>query len=185
MFEPIRRIAIQRLELQPCDTVLDVGCGTGLSFALLRLGIGTEGRIIGIEQSPDMIAKSRARIKDNHWGKISLVNSPVETATIRHKADAALFHFTHDILLQPAAVANVIAHLKPGARVVASGLKWADAWAVPVNFLVWMCATHSTTTLQGLQEPWRGLAGRIGPMRVEAMWGNGIYVASGTVAAKD
>jgi hypothetical protein len=102
----------------------------------------------------------------------------------RVKADAALFHFTHDILLQPDAVANVLKHLKPGARVVASGLKWAGAWAVPVNMLVWLGAKRSTTSLQGLQEPWRGLVEQIGPMQVEAMWGNGIFVASGTVAGK-
>jgi hypothetical protein len=99
-------------------------------------------------------------------------------------ADAALLHFKHDILLQADAVANVVKHLKPGARVVASGLKWAGAWAVPVNMVVWLGAKRSTASMRGLQEPLRGLAEQIGPMRVEAMWGNGIYAASGTVAGK-
>lgn len=184
LFEPIRRKAIERLGLQPGDSVLDVGCGTGLSFALLRQRIGSSGRIIGIEQSPDMIAKARARIRDNHWGKVSLVNSPVETARMRVRADAALFHLTHDILLQPDAIANVVRHLKPGARVVACGLQWAGAWAVPVNMLVWMAARHSTTSLHGLHQPWSGLAERIGPMQVETLWADGIYLATGTVAGR-
>jgi predicted O-methyltransferase YrrM len=147
--------------------------------------IGSKGKIVGIEQSPDMITKARTRIKENHWDKVSLVNAPVETARIRVKADAALFHLTHDVLLQPEAVANVVRHLKPGARVVASGLKWAGAWAVPVNSLVWMAARHSTTSLRGLQEPWRGLAEQLGPMNVETMWGDGIYVASRRVVGQD
>lgn len=183
--EPVRRKAIERLELRQGDVVLDVGCGTGLSFAPMRQAIGANGKIVGIEQSPDMVAKARARVKQNRWAKISLVNSPVETARIPVKADAALFHFTHDVLIQPDAVANVIRHLRPGARVVACGLKWAMPWATPVNFLVWMAARYSTTSLRDLQQPWGGLAERIGPMQVETLWANGIYVASGRVMGPD
>jgi len=54
-----------------------------------------------------------------------LICSPVEAAAFNEQADAALFHFTHDILRMPAAMDNVLRHLKPGARVVAAGLKWA------------------------------------------------------------
>ena len=49
VFEPIRRKAIARLDLKKGATVLDVGCGTGLSFELLQQGIGPRGRIVGIE----------------------------------------------------------------------------------------------------------------------------------------
>lgn len=49
----------------------------------------------------------------------------IERARQRVKADAAPFHFAHDTLRRPEAMANVLRHLRPGARVVASGLKWA------------------------------------------------------------
>jgi SAM-dependent methyltransferase len=180
LFEPIRRMAISRLALKRGDVVLDVGCGTGLSLALLRQGLGAKGRVIGIDQSPEMIEKARARVMQNDWRNVVLLCSPVETAEIPRPADAALFHFTHDVLRRSDALANVLHHLKPGARVVASGLKWS--WAIPANLFVWSAALHSVTTLEGLDKPWSRLAERIGPLNVETLLLDTVYIASGQLA---
>ena len=182
LFEPIRRMAIARLALQRGDVVLDVGCGTGLSLVLLRQGIGARGGIIGIDQSPEMIEKARERVVQNHWKNVTLLCSPVELADIPGLADAVLFHFTHDILRRPDAIANVVHHLKPQARVVASGIKWS--WFIPVNPFVWSAAWHSVTTLEGLDKPWSRLAARIGPVDVETLLLDTVYIASGTLRAK-
>ena len=181
LLEPIRRSAVSRLALQPGDVVLDVGCGTGLSLALLRDAVGAKGRIIGMDQSPEMIAKARERVAQNRWRNVTLLCSPIESAKIPRQADAALLHFTHDVLRQPDAIANLIHHLKPGARVVASGLKWS--WAIPANLLVWSAARHSVTTLEGLDKPWSLLAARIGPLDVETLLLDTVYIASGRVSA--
>jgi ubiquinone/menaquinone biosynthesis C-methylase UbiE len=185
LFEPIRRMAIARLALQRGDIVLDVGCGTGLSLARLRQGVGAKGRIIGIEQSPEMIDKARERVMRHHWRNVTLLCSPVETADIPGLADAALFHFTHDILRRPAAIDKVMCCLQPGARVVASGLKWARAWATPANLLVLPAAMRSVTTLEGLHEPWSHLAARTGLLDVETMLLGAVYIASGRRAGGD
>jgi ubiquinone/menaquinone biosynthesis C-methylase UbiE len=181
LFEPIRSRAIAHLELRPGDVVLDVGCGTGLSFAGLRERIGDAGRIVGIEQSPEMIAKARDRIAEQGWDHVRLVNAPVAQAVIRGKADAALFHFTHDILRDPAAVANVIRHLKPGGRVVACGLQWAPRWAVGVNLAVLAAARYSVTTLEGLAKPWTHLARMVANLRIESAFFGGVFLAAGAV----
>jgi len=182
-FEPIRRRAIEWLAPQPGDTVFDVGCGTGLSLPLLRASVGARGRIVGIEQSPEMMVLARQRVRERGWRSVQLIEAPVETAPIQAVGDAALFHFTHDILRRPEALANVVAHLRPGARVVASGLKWAAPWAWPVNLLVWPAARRSVTTLDGLGAPWTGLEALLGPMQVQPLLGGGAYVALGTVPA--
>jgi ubiquinone/menaquinone biosynthesis C-methylase UbiE len=183
LFEPIRRMAVARLELAPGDVVLDVGCGTGLSLPMLRQGVGPKGRIVGIEQSPEMFEQARRRVSRARWTRVTLVCSPVEDADLRIDADAALFHFTHDILRRPEAIANVLGHLKPGARVVASGLKWAAPWLLrPVNWLVLPAALRSVTSLDGLDRPWQLLQEQVGQMSVESRLFGGAYIASGVRA---
>jgi SAM-dependent methyltransferase len=176
---PIRRRAIDKLALRPGDTVLDVGCGTGLSLPLIERAIGPGGRIFGIEQSAEMLARARSRIASNRYRNVTLIQSPVEEAKIPSRADAVLFHFTHDVLRTPAAVANVAGAFKPGARVVAAGLKWAPRWAVGVNLAVLLGALRSTTALEGLDRPWSHLEAHLRRVKVEQLLGGAIYLMSG------
>ena len=179
-FEPVRRQAVAALRLRPGDTVLDVGCGTGLSLPLLRAGIGPGGHIVGIEPCPEMIEQARRRAVRDQPGAIELVCAPARTAGIAQPADAALFHFTHDVLRDEQALAHIARHLKPGARVVAAGLQWAPAWLAPVNAFVWLAALYSVTSLEGLERPWSRLAQHLEGLQVRSVPPGAIYIASGT-----
>ena len=181
VFEPIRRRAIALLAPQPGDTVIDVGCGTGLSLPLLHRAVGATGHVVGIEQSPEMLELARQRVREQGWRHVRLIQAPVETATMTRVGDAALFHFTHDILRRPEALKHLVGQLRPGARVVASGVKWAPLWAWPANLLVLPAALRSVTTLEGLSRPWSQLETLLGPMQVQSLLFGGAYVALGTV----
>lgn len=180
-FEPVRRRAIDQLALGRGQVVLDVGCGTGLSFERLRHAVGPRGAVIGIEQSPDMLALARERVDRSRWSNVSLVCAPTEEADIDRVADAALFHFTHDILRRPEAIDRVLSRLRPGATVVAAGLKWAERWAWPTNLFVWSAALYSVTSLEGLEAPWSLLAERLEGLAVETAMFGAAYVARGRV----
>jgi demethylmenaquinone methyltransferase/2-methoxy-6-polyprenyl-1,4-benzoquinol methylase len=184
LFEPIRAEAIALLQLAPGDVVLDVGAGTGLSFDRIESRIGAAGRIVAIEQSPEMMEQARERVAANHWENVALVQAPAAKARIPGRADAALFHFTHDILRDEAAVDHVFAHLKPGARVVAAGLQWAAPWAVPTNAFVTLAALYSTTSLEGLGHPWSRIERRLSHFAVQHTVMGGIYIASGSYDAR-
>src|ERR1700681_4494011 len=93
LFEPVRARAIELLRINSGDTVLDIGCGTGLSFPAIEKSIGATGEIIGIEQSPEMIELARTRALENGWENVTLISAAVEDARIPHPADRALFHF--------------------------------------------------------------------------------------------
>jgi ubiquinone/menaquinone biosynthesis C-methylase UbiE len=179
LFEPVRTRAIELLGVSSGDTVLDIGCGTGLSMPAIERAVGAGGAIVGVEQSPEMLELARARATENGWTNVRLISASVEDAKIPIAADAALFHFTHDIMRTPGAIANVRRHLKPGARVVAAGLKWAPMRAMPLNLLVWGAALRSTTTLEGLARPWSYLAEQVPTLKVEEMLGGTVYIASG------
>jgi demethylmenaquinone methyltransferase/2-methoxy-6-polyprenyl-1,4-benzoquinol methylase len=83
--------------LKSGEVVLDVGCGSGLSFSILEEGVGHKGSIIGIDQSPEPLALARTLVEQSGWENVTLINSAVEDAQIPMTADAALFSFTHDI----------------------------------------------------------------------------------------
>lgn len=178
-FEPIREEAIEKLELRAGQCVIDVGCGTGLSFDLLETAVGSRGRVIGIEQCPEMLQQAKRRVAARAWRNVELLQHAAATAPLKARADAALFHFTHDILRDEAAIGNIALHLKPGARVVAAGLQWAPPWMWPTNGFVLMAAVYSVTSLEGLARPWDRLGSRLRDLRVDTAMLGGVYIASG------
>lgn len=180
-FEPIRELAIDSLDLRNAQTVLDVGCGTGLSLDRLYRAVGKAGQIIGVEQCPEMIEQARERVRKHHYSNVQLLQAPAEEAEIDGQADAALFHFTHDILRRADALDHVLTHLRPGARVVATGLCWAAPWALPVNLFVWGAALLSVSSFNGLDQPWSLLVGKLQDWRVRELMFGGVFMAQGRI----
>ncbi|MEX0988526.1 MAG: class I SAM-dependent methyltransferase [Bacteroidales bacterium] len=46
--------AVQNMDIQSGDQILDLGCGTGKNGALMAQYIGAEGKITGVDLSPEM-----------------------------------------------------------------------------------------------------------------------------------
>lgn len=121
----VRGRAIVRLDLHPGDVVLEVACGTGINFAAIEDVIGKRGHLIGVDLSPDMLARARQSVADHGWQNVTLIESPAEQADVPGPVDALVSSFTHDVLQSPRALEHVLRHVKPGGRVVAASAKWA------------------------------------------------------------
>jgi ubiquinone/menaquinone biosynthesis C-methylase UbiE len=162
--------------------VLDVGCGTGLSFSLLHDAVGAEGRVIGVELSPEMAAKGRERITRHGWDNVSIVNTPAEEAEVSEEADAALFFLTHDVMRSPPALERTLRPVRTGGRVVAFGAKLPPWWASPLIPLVWVVGRPYVTTYEGVRNPWSHLARWVDDVQVRPTLLGCAYFASGTKA---
>lgn len=175
---PLRRRTIALLQLQPGQTVIDVGAGTGLSYAPLRDGVGDNGQVWGFEQSPEMHAVGQQRLERERWSNVLHLLAPAETVALPGVADAVLFNYTHDICRTPAAVANILRQVKPGGRVAMAGIKFFPWWTGPLNLLAWLKNRPYNAKAADLWEPWSHVAAQCSDFEwVSTQWGMG-YIAS-------
>ena len=180
----IRRQAVRRLGLRSGDIVLDIACGTGLSFPLLEEEVGPDGRIVGIDLSPEMLGKARVRVESAGWNNVTLIESAIEAAEIPVQADAVIFYFTHDVMRSPEAIENVFRHVKPGGRVVSAGGKRAPLWALPVNVVMFWISRRYITTYEGFRRPWSHLERFVPDLKVEPRLFGAAYIAWGTTPSR-
>jgi demethylmenaquinone methyltransferase/2-methoxy-6-polyprenyl-1,4-benzoquinol methylase len=180
-FDHFRRRLVDLLPLRRGDVVLDVGCGTGLCFAQVRDRIGAEGTVVGVDASREMLEEAAARVAAAGWSNVVLIQAPVEQARLPVVADHALFCATHDVLQSDAALDNVLAHVRDGGTVAATGGKWAPPWAVALNAGILALHAPFVRDFTGFDRPWARLEPRLARVRVQEIGMGGGYLASGTV----
>ena len=175
-----RKRSVDALELRRGETVIEVGCGTGLNLPGLSAGVGPQGRVVGIDQSRDMLARAAVRMRTAE--SVTLVQAPAEEADVPLLADAALLCGTHDILRSERALRNVLRHVRPGGRVVAGGAKWAPWWrpgSVALNTWTWQINRPYVTTFEGFDRPWSLLERLVPGLQIQEILFGGGYIAVG------
>lgn len=180
----IRRDAIESLKLRSGERVLDVACGTGETLLDLGDKVGPMGTVIGVEQSQAMAALATQRVRPRFSEEqIRLVVGPIEKLDIDLRFDAVLMSFTHDVLMNPAAMQRIAQHVKPGARIAIAGLRFLPWWwAAPLNLFNGYRARHYLTSFRGLRMPWKGALGMAPNLSVRQSYLFGsCYRAQGTI----
>jgi demethylmenaquinone methyltransferase / 2-methoxy-6-polyprenyl-1,4-benzoquinol methylase len=114
-----RRAMVAQVDAWPQDRVLDVATGTGMVAAALVRRYGC--RVIGLDQSPEMLGQAAAKLRASPElaARIELVRGQAESLPF---ADREFDHLTFTYLLryvaEPAATLRELARVvKPGGRV--------------------------------------------------------------------
>ena len=180
----IRESAIEALRLAPGQTVLDAGCGTGWCVPKLAERVGSEGRVLGFDPSPEMLVVARSRLDAGISRRVVLIESSAEAVTLPSTADAILFSYTHDLIRSRAALDNVLAQARPGARVAATSTKLYAPWLFPANWYLRYSHRGYITNFDSFAAPWSLLASYLDDFEVETGPMTQHYVATGRVRAR-
>lgn len=120
IYRPGRCAAIAGLQLRRGNRVLDVGCGTGLNFALLADAVGPTGHIVGVDASPSMLRQARRRLDRNPWQHVTLLSGDAARLEdlVDGRFDAVLFTYSLAVIENwRTAWEQAVRLLDPGGRI--------------------------------------------------------------------
>ena len=120
----LRTLSLARI--QPGETVLDVGCGTGTLAIEVQQRIGRAGRVFGIDPAPQQIARARSKATRRHLpiefqvGVIEHLAFPDQTFDV--VLSTLMMHHLPDSLKRQG-LSEIARVLKVGGRLVIADFK--------------------------------------------------------------
>ncbi len=177
----LRRRAVAACRLDPGDTVVEMGCGTGANLPHLRAAVGPTGTVVGVDFTRPVL--ERARKHTARWGNVHVVRGDaIQPPTVGRELpdadgsepsspavegiDAVLATFVVGMLAEPAeAVDDWCGLLSPGGHLVlvnAASSRGRFAPAVnPLFRAVVVLSTPPTLRLRYEDDPTQRLDRRI------------------------
>ena len=126
-FGPVIEHMLNRAKLKSGEKILDLGTGTGSVAIVAATMIGPDGRIIGVDISPEMLDKARARVQALSLANVEFAEGRAEAIPAEDDSlDAVLASLSMMYVIDRANAAREIARvLRPGGRFIAA------VWAGP------------------------------------------------------
>jgi demethylmenaquinone methyltransferase/2-methoxy-6-polyprenyl-1,4-benzoquinol methylase/phosphoethanolamine N-methyltransferase len=117
----VREMTADLASIQPGDAVLDVGCGTGDLTVAAKARAGSDGKVYGIDASPEMIEAARAKVAartiDIDFRTELIESLPFADGTFNVVLSSLMMHHLPDDLKRKG-LSEIYRVLKPGARFV-------------------------------------------------------------------
>lgn len=114
-----RRMAVAALKLEAGDTVVDIGCGTGLNFPLIEAAVGARGKVIGVDLTDAMLSQARRRVAQGGWSNVELVQCDAARYAFPPGVDGIISTFAISLMPESDAI------VRQGSQALAPGKRWA------------------------------------------------------------
>lgn len=177
-----RKNAVRALRLRPGATVVEIGCGTGLNFRLLRNEVGDTGRVIGVDMTDAMLAKARGRVEAREWENVELVLSDAASYVFPEGVDAILSTFALTLVPEfDDVIARGADALRSGGRWVVADLKLPDGgWPEALlPLLLPLFRPFGVTLDLAERHPWESLHRHLNDFGMQEHYFGFTYVAWG------
>jgi len=176
-----RKTAVEALKSAPGDTVVEIGCGTGLNFRLLRDRVGWEGKIIGVDLTAEMLSEANRRIERNKWTNIELVQCDAGAYSFPEHVDGVISTFAITLVAEyDEIIKRGAAALAPGKRFVVLDFKLPPGWPRwLVKLFVVLTRPFGVTLDLADRHPWESMERHLNLKEFKSFYFGGIYLAAG------
>ena len=179
----LQQQAIGDLALEPGDTVVDLGTGTGWNLPYLADRVGPTGRVIGVDLSDGMLERARRRVIESGHLNVELVQGDLRCVDPPADTAAVLSAFALEMVPDHAEVVRRLADsLRPGSQIASVGLREPDTWpewAVRLGVLV--NRPFGVTPAYRRITPWTSIRDHLDDVTVVTSHAGAVYSAIGTV----
>ena len=177
-----RRHAVDLLNLKYGDRVVDLGCGTGLSFPHIMERIGPNGHLTGVDMTAGMLACARERCDRAGWHNVELVQSEIGSYEFPDKVDAVIstgvmgYVPEYDRVIQSAAQA-----LRPDGRLVTVDAKRPDSWPSWLFKLLFKIKKPLGLDIEFfVHHPWEAMERHFQETAFEERYGGWVHFSTGS-----
>jgi ubiquinone/menaquinone biosynthesis C-methylase UbiE len=180
-----RKQAVAMLNLKLGDTVVDIGCGTGLNFVPLQEAVGPEGKIIGVDLTDAMLDQARQRVSEHGWKNVELVQSDAAQYIFPAHLDGIISAFALSFIPDSVRVIeNGSKALSPGRKWVVLDMAWPDGWPLWLRHGLFFLSSWGITGDVIQRRPWKTVFHTMQQHLIEverkSFWMGFFYLASGT-----
>ena len=176
-----RQDTISALALRPGDTVVELGCGTGLNFVYVQQAIGPTGKIIGVDLTDSMLDVARDRISKEGWTNVELVQAdlaewkfPVGVSGVFSTLAITLVP-EYDMVIERASRA-----LKPEGRLAILDMKEPKGWpAWLVRFAALLNKPFGVSLDLADRHPWQSIRRYLTETEHQEYYFGALYLCAG------